>query len=172
MHKKIYYDLIPILIIIPMFAFTIGVYFHIFEIPFLYQYTTITGASLWRFDITSYLKNIDGAFNNLAELKLELNPLTWKTTSASFTSKQFWDTLLNNIAYMFNYLIFVLNTILFVFRFIAYLVVNILCILGMVRNPYTWTNPSTLITTIYQPNWLISVFTWISTNLQIPFIQP
>ena len=175
MIKKVFYDLIPITIVIAMFAFTLGVYFNIFDIPFLYQYPTSAGGQvigqLWRFDITAYLRNLDGSFNSLQSLKITPNPLQFRTTEEGFLDSEFWEVLINNIAYMFNYIIYFLNVVLFIFRFIAYLIVNILAILGMIREPYFWTNPITGVQTLYEVNWLMSTATWICNNLEIPMIE-
>lgn len=166
MIKKLWLDTIPIMIIISMFAFVLGVYFGLFEIPFLYQITTATGQKLWHFDTAHWLQNINGALVGFEKLKLESNPLEWQTTEEGFLNSEFWQVLLNNIAYMFNYLIYVLNIFLFIIRLIAYIIVNILCIIGFVKDPITWSGHT------YEPNWLMNIFLWISNNLQIPFIQP
>ena len=172
MIKKLWLDTIPILIVIAMFGFVLGVYFNLFEIPFIYKITTTTGQQMWRFDIPHWLQNINGAFVGFEQLVLEKNPLHWINSDASFLQEEFWTTLLNNLAYCFNYLIYALNVILFVVRLIAYVVVNILCILGMVKEPMTWQNPYNGAINTYEPNWLMEIFIWISQNLQIPFIQP
>lgn len=172
MLKKLWLDTIPILIVIAMFGYVLGVYFGLFSIPFIYKYTTLTGQQLWRFDIPNWLQNINGAFVGFEQLELKQNPLQWQSTNAGMLDSEFWTTLLNNIAYCFNFLIYILNIALFVIRLIAYIIVNILCILGMVRNTYVWTNPNTGMQTTYEPNWLMEIFIWISNNLQIPFIEP
>lgn len=166
MIKKMWLDTIPILIIIAMFGFVLGVYFGLFNIPFIYQITTATGQKMWSFDVPHWLQNINGAFVGFDKLKLEKNPLEWQSTNASMLDSEFWETLLNNIAYCFNWIIYLFNVILFVVRLIAYIIVNILCILGMVKDPMTWNGQT------YEPNWLMEIFIWISNNLQIPFINP
>lgn len=165
MIKKIFLDTLPIIIIIAIFAYVISIYFKLFEIPYLYQTTTITGAKFWVWDIKTYLQNLDGSFSSITKLELEKNPLEWKNTQASFIDREFWQTLLNNLAYMFNYFIYFLNVILFIFRFLAYIIINILSILGMVRKPTMYMDK------LYEPNWFMEIFVWISENLQIPFIK-
>lgn len=164
MVKKIFLDTLPIILIIAMFAYVFTIYLGIFQIPFIYKYTTSLGQTMWRFDIHEYLINIQNNFTSIAELELEKNPLEWQNTQASFIDRQFWQTLLNNLAYMFNYFIYFLNVILFIIRFMAYVITNILAILGMVRNPIEYNGQ------IFEPNWLMTIFTWITQNLQIPFI--
>ena len=165
MIKKIFLDTLPIIIIIAIFAYVISIYFKLFEIPYLYQTTTITGAKFWVWDIKTYLQNLDGSFSSITKLELEKNPLEWKNTQASFINREYWQTLLNNLAYMFNYFIYFLNVILFIFRFLAYIIINILSILGMVRKPTMYMDK------LYEPNWFMEIFVWISENLQIPFIK-
>ena len=172
MIKKIYYDLIPVLIIIAMFGYVLGIYFNLFNIPYLYQITTSTGSKMWCYDMKGYIDNINGAFNGFEELKLEQNPLSWQKTNANMLDSEFWNTLFNNIAYIFNFFIYALNIVLFVFRLIAYIVVNLLCIMGMVKDKTLWKNPSNGLYYNIEPNWLMKTFTWIAMNLQIPFIQP
>ena len=165
MVKKIFLDTLPIILIIAMFAYVFTIYLGIFQIPFIYKYTTSLGQTMWRFDIHEYLINIQNNFTSIAELELEKNPLEWQNTQASFIDRQFWQTLLNNLAYMFNYFIYFLNVILFIFRFLAYIIINILSILGMVRKPTMYMDK------LYEPNWFMEIFVWISENLQIPFIK-
>ncbi len=172
MIKKIWLDTIPILLVIAMFAFVLSVYYGLFQIPFIYQITTATGQTMWRFDTAAWFRNLNGAFGSIEELELKQNPLEWQSTDAGMLEGEFWTVLLNNIAYMFNFLIYALNIFLFVVRLIAYLATNILCIIGFVRQPMTWQNPYTLQTTTFEPNWLMNISLWISHNLQIPFIIP
>ena len=161
MIKKIWLDTMPILIVLCMFAFIFGVYYGLFEIPFIYK---IEGTNAWNFDLRNYFLNLDTALVGFQELKLELNPLRWQDHGANMLQSQFWQDILNNLAYIVNNLAFFINIILFVARVIAYAVVNILCILGMVKNPMEWNGK------IYEPNWLMEIFIWISQNLQIPYI--
>lgn len=172
MVKKLWLDTIPILLVITMFAFVLGVYYGLFEIPFLYQITTTTGQTMWHFDTAKYFINLNGAFNSISELTLERNPLEWKNTDASMLESEFWTTLLHNMAFIANWLIFMMNLGLFVIKFIAYLAINLLCIMGMVRQPTQWTNPQTMELQTYNPNWLMEIFTWLATNLQINYIIP
>lgn len=170
MIKKMYYDLIPLIIFITMFAYVLGVYFNLFDIPFLYQITTSTGAKMWHFDTISYLRNIDGAFNSLKELKITPNPREWIDSNASFLESEFWEAILNNMAFLFNQFLWFLNVILFVFRFAAYISTNILAILGMVNNTLDWKNPQTGLISRYEPNWLMQIMTFIAQNLEIPYV--
>lgn len=75
---------------------------------------------IWKYDFWTYIKNIQLAITNLNEFTLNLPTRQWSGTDVA-----------NNILLLLDYVIVVINVLLYPLRIGAYLLNNMLAILGI-----------------------------------------
>lgn len=124
--------------------------------------TTVNGITMYYIDVGKWIANINTA--------LTTNPIDMddilptgsyiEIDSANVLEAEFWEAIINNIAYTFNWLYAPINVILLLVRWIAYIARCVLVIFGW---PMTQTNGS-------YDSILITVLTSIMEYLKIPYI--
>ena len=75
---------------------------------------------IWKFNFWGYVQNIQLAITNLNEFTLNLPNRQWSTTDVA-----------NNLLLLIDYVIVVINVLLYPFRVGAYLLNNMLALLGI-----------------------------------------
>ena len=97
-------------------------------IPFLKKeiiyYGTNTHFYIWKIDVWNYLHNIELSTSDVSILQLNLPTRQWQTVD-SFTDFG------NNMALILDYIILIINIMLYPIRLGAYLLRNIVAILGI-----------------------------------------
>lgn len=103
---------------------------------------------IWRYDFWTYIKNIQTAIQDVSEFTLNLPTRQWNNDVA------------NNVLLLLDYVIVVINILLYPLRIGAYLLNNILSILG-VNNDMNATNNGL--------KWLYQ-FVRVVIGIEIPYI--
>lgn len=124
---------------------------------------TINGIQMYVFNVRNYLQNVSNSWERSA-LNFEdiLPPVQWQELGNNPFDEEFWTALLNNLAFIADWLYFPINFILWLWRWGAWLIRLMLGIVG-------WN--------IQQVNGqyyseLAKILNWVITNLMIPYINP
>lgn len=124
------------------------------------QIERYNGVLIYRYDYFSYMENLRQSFTGTTELTLELPTRIWQNTNANMINEEFWEVMGNNLALIFDYLIFALNILLWPLRLMAYFLRGVLAIIGLnVISP----QESTL-------KWLIDLVNNMVNFIQIPYV--
>ena len=75
---------------------------------------------IWKFDFWKYIENVQLSIQNVNEFTLNLPTRSWSSTDIA-----------NNIAIVVDYIIVVINVLLYPLRIGAYLLNNVLALLGL-----------------------------------------
>lgn len=111
----------------------------------------------YKFNFTEYIQNIEMSITDTSTLTLALPTRTWK----QMTDILNWEPLGNDLALILDYVILGLNVLGYPFRIGAYLVKNLLVILGVNRNTADINNGLA---------WLINLLNWFISSFQIPYV--
>lgn len=160
------YDLIKAswkpLILIALVSLTITWAFNIENTLITTQ--IINGVEIRTFNAHTYLTNINNAWKtNALNFNDILPPLQWQEVTGNMLQNQFWEALLNNLAFIANWAYFPINFILWLFRWVTWLINILLALIG-------W-NTQQRIDGSYYSN-LVMINEWVTQNLMIPYIQP
>ena len=142
--------------IIGIFGVALNILFNAQIISYL-NYVRIDSTDTWiyTFDFAAYIKNIELSINDTAELELLLPTRQWQTP---YDLPSFFDAFGNNMAMILDYIILILNVIIYPMRVGAYLLQNVLVVIGL---------------QIYDPpqelEWLATLTSTLK-GLQIPYI--
>ena len=115
-----------------------------------------SGLYAYEFNFYSYLDNLRMAISNTTELQLELPTRQWEWMTDIWN----WEPLGNDLALILDYLIFGLNCLVYPLRIGAYLIRNILAILGInMSTNYAYNGMA----------WLVQLSQFL-ISIQIPYI--
>lgn len=159
--KKIFIDTLALFIVIAFFGITFKNFFGIAN-PYL-QTTIVqeTGIKITYYDYGAYIVQLNNSFNTFGqELQLEWPPRVWK----SVAGLDWFDDLVNNLAFIFDWIYMPINVVLWPMRLSAWIVKQVFVILGFVAETQTING------TTYNPEWFMKTFTWMSEHLAIPYI--
>lgn len=127
--------------------------------------TTNSGLTMYKLDLHKYIYNLENMWKaNTLQFNQLIQTRTWQTTNATMLQSEFWNVMINNLAYIFNWLYLPINIICFILRFVMYLAYLILGFLGF-NTEYTALNG-----TINSTSPLMGIIEWIFTYFQIPYI--
>lgn len=115
----------------------------------------------YKFTWWNYLKNIEMSTSDISILKLEMPTRTWINITSNILENQFWADLSNNLALMLDYVIMVINILLYPLKIGAYLLRNILAILGVNQDVNNENNGL---------GWLARFINEILGRISIPYI--
>ena len=113
---------------------------------------------MWKFNFTNYVKGLELSTSDLSRLQFNLPARQWRWTG---DMEDWFPDLANNLAVILDYLIVIANAILYPLRVGAYLLRNILALLGVNSNANDTNNGL---------GWLITFVNGIMEYAQIPFI--
>lgn len=117
---------------------------------------SINGIEFYRIDLAYYTTNLSNTWDSFpATFNNLLPPRQWDSTGT-------WDSIFNNIAYVFDWLYFPINLLLFFIRMISWFFVILLALMGIETAP-AFIQGETAGT-------FIDTFVWVSKNLMIPYI--
>ena len=87
----------------------------------------VSGLWYWKYDSIGYINNLSLSINSTSELTLHLPTRTWN------------DDILNNLALMLDWWLFLINVLIYPMRIGAYLLKQVLAIVGidMINTPQT-----------------------------------
>lgn len=123
----------------------------------------INDIKIYHFNMQTYLQNINTAWQtNALNFKDILPPTQWKNIDANVLDKEFWQALINNLAFIANWAYFPINFILWVIRWLAWLINILLAIIG-------WPTQKNELGEYYSN--LAMILNWVTENLMIPYIQ-
>ena len=160
--KKLFIDTLGIFLIICFFAFTFKTFFNI-QSPYLITYVADTGIKITYYDYGQYFIQVSNSFNTFgAQLQLEF---PWRTWQTNMDLTNWLSVLMNNIAFIFDWMYMPINIALWVLRLMAWIIKSALVILGFIEFANTPINGI-----VYQPEWFMTTLTWMSQNLSIPYI--
>ena len=126
------------------------------------RYTTgNTSFYYWKFTWWQYLSNLELTTTDLSILQFDMPSRQWIHITATITQEQFWIELGNNMALMLDYVIMVINILLYPLKIGAYLLRNVLAILGI--NQDTTDSRNGLA-------WMVIFVRDILTRIVIPYI--
>lgn len=117
----------------------------------------------FKYDFHSYTSNISNTFSNFSILSLEFPKTEWQNTTASIVEDEFWAVLLNDLSYIFNWIIFGINILLYPLRIGGYLLLNLLSIVGLNTQEIILNNQAEGL------GWLV-LLAKVLAEFQIPFI--
>ena len=155
--KKTILTLISFTILIGVVAIAINTAFGNQTIMFLEKQQINIGTThfyIWKYDFWKYLTNLQMATSNLSVLVFELPTRQWNNNMD-------WNALGNNLLVMLDYIILIVNIILYPLKIGAYLLQNILAILGVNADVNSTRNGLA---------WLVRFITEILGNIAIPYI--
>lgn len=114
----------------------------------------VNNIKFYKYDFASYISNLRATLSQTTQLNLQTNPRTWQDGSTLT-----WTALINDLAFILNYIIFAINILIYPFRIGGYILQNTWAILGLNsnmsgQNPIYWL-------------WILSR---VMTGLQIPMI--
>ena len=104
---------------------------------------------IWKIDFWQYISNIQLTTSNLSILEFKLPTRTWNTDIA------------NNFALVVDYLIVQINVLLYPLKIGAYLIQNVMAIMG-INNDITATHNGL--------KWLVQFVRDILSNIAVPYI--
>lgn len=113
---------------------------------------------MWKFDFTEYVKSLELSTSDLSKLQFKLPTRQWRWTG---DINDWFTDLANDLAVILDYIIVVANALLYPLRVGAYLLRNILAILGVNADTSNANNGLA---------WLITFVNNIMEYAQIPFI--
>lgn len=117
-----------------------------------------TDLTFYEFNFKDYITNIKLSIDDTSILSLEIpNNRTWQTLGLT----DFGEALGNNLAIILNWFLFIINVIIYPFRIGAYILKNILAIIGV--NMDTTASENGLA-------WLISLVNFFIERIQIPYV--
>lgn len=145
------------MLMIGVIGFSLNLIFGLDTITYISEHQT-NGITFYKYNFLAYVQGIRNTLSDPSELRLNLQTLTWQTTSANFTQQQFWEVLGNNMAFSLNVVITGLNIFLYPIRVGAYAVRFLLSLIGLNIND-----------TSNSLNWLVQTIQ-ILINLQIPYV--
>ena len=156
--KRTLIKFISFTILIGVIALCINVALGKDTIMFLTKETIVYNHSfkwyMWKFDFWKYLTNLQLSTSNLSVL-------VFKTPTRAWQNNMDWNALGNNLLVILDYLIMVINIILYPIKIGAYLLQNLLAILG-VNTDVNNTNNGL--------GWLVSFVQDILGNFAIPYL--
>lgn len=85
----------------------------------------------YKLDTYSYIKNLESSITSTAELNLHLPNDIWQLPTGTIVEEQFWQAVLNNMQFIFNYFLLVANLFVWPLRLIAYILRQAMVIIGM-----------------------------------------
>lgn len=122
---------------------------------------TINGVTFYKYDVFNYLKNLEATFTDTPQLFLHLPEREWANIDTGILEEEFWQDLVNNLAFMLNVVITAINILLFPIRLVFYLVQTLLAIIGLPMVEGTYQNNPL--------KWLIDIVKTL-TVLEIPYV--
>ena len=136
----------------------------------------VYGITQYRFSIKDYLVNLSN-FNTYTNISITtiIPSRTWTDPGSNWISDQFWEAIINNIAYIFDWLYFPLNIILYVIRLAVYVVRLLLAVIGWPLSTHIQLSTSCGIGQPYCyevvfDSQLMQALTWITNKLIIPYV--
>lgn len=111
----------------------------------------------YKFDFSEYIKNLNLSITDTSKLTLELPTRQWE----NMTSVLNWEPLGNDLALILDYVILIINVLIYPLRVGAYLLRNILAILGVNQDTNQTTNGLA---------WLVQLVNWLVERIAIPYI--
>lgn len=116
-------------IIIGAIGISMNILFGYNTVTYLYRYRVeTTNVWLWRFDIFPYIKNIEMSISDTSKLQLELPTRQW-ITNVDLTN---WPIVfVLNLGLMVDYIIMIINILLYPLKVGAYVLRQVLAVIGI-----------------------------------------
>lgn len=121
-------------------------------------YTSSTHFYIWKFNFWEYISNLQTSTSDVSVLQFKLPTRTWMTDTEA---GNVWDSFINNMALLLDYVILILNVLLYPIKLGAYFLQNILALIGVNQNPNAPENGLA---------WLIRFEHDILGNFSIPYV--
>ena len=146
------------IIIIGVFAYAINLFFGDATINMLTK-VSYNGIEMYKLDVWVYLQNVQQSMEQTTYLTLNVQNRTWTNITSNFLQEEFWQALGNNMAYILNWLIFLINVIIYPFRIGAFMLKQGLVILGINIDP----------TATHGLKWLVNLVNFL-VKIAIPYV--
>ena len=121
------------------------------------EYITPNGVKMYYIDIPQYAENINNAITGTPP---PFETITPSRTWVAVAGTDWYKDLVNNLAYLFDWLYFPINVILYALRWVAWVYKIEFAVIG-------W--PMKQINGSYQ-SVIIQILNWLSQNYMIPYI--
>lgn len=162
--KKILISIITFTIVIGIVALSINTAFGNQTITYIERVRYQIGNThfyYYHFTWWEYISTLQLTTTDTSILVFDMPTRQWITIESSITTEQFWVELGNNLALMLDYVIMVINILLYPLKLGAYLLRNIMAILGINQNTTDQYNGLA---------WLVIFVRDILTRIAIPYI--
>ena len=118
------------------------------------------GQTIYRYDLYAYIEELKTTLSSIDVFEIEFFEREWVDIDSNIFESEFWEALVNNLAYMLDVVIFAINLILYPFRFMFWVIKFILALIGVAVNDPNLNNGL---------QWLIQAINFMA-GLQIPFV--
>ena len=118
-----------------------------------------TNFYIYKFNYWAYIQNLQLSTTDLSVLRFDMPARQWQTEIEDIT--QFFEVITNNLCVILDYLIMVINILLYPLKVGAYLIRNIMAILGINTDTHADYNGLA---------WLVTFVNDILARIVIPYI--